>query len=62
MSVHPRTSGGVHCRAWNYNSGYCNHREGEMKSLFNLPRDEERYVFIAIVIVTIAIVTIVIDQ
>ena len=44
MAKYTRTSGGVHCRAFNCNSGYYNHVEGQKKSLFNFPKDEERYV------------------
>ena len=50
MIARPRTSCGTHCWAWNYDSGYYNHGEGEKKSLFNLLKDEERYVFSTIVI------------
>ena len=37
MTARPRTSGHTHCQAWNCNSGYYNHHEGEKKSLFNFP-------------------------
>ncbi len=45
MTRYARSSGGTHCRAWECNSGYYNHKIGEKKrSLFRFPNDKDRQV------------------
>ena len=57
MTAHPRTSGGTHCRAVpTVGLGIAilditiTVKAKRKKSLFNFPKDEERYVFSTVVI------------